>query len=169
MQVDFEPSSQLRLEVRSRKFSLKNMFHRSESCSITNGYFRNSQSLHNPLCCWFRALESKPRLPLSHSDLNIGDDIHKTPWEMFKYWIISCFVKKLLLNACFMPVLRHAPSKSLPFRSVEGRNRFFWIAKQEILISQLPEFSRVDCETKIAKQALFRSQCGHDLARRCTL
>ncbi len=53
----------------------------SESFSITSGYGRNLQNLQNPLGCWFRAL------------------------GVCKYYMISLFVKKLLLNACLMPVL----------------------------------------------------------------
>jgi hypothetical protein len=48
----------------------------SESFSITSGYGRNLQNLQNPLGCWFRAL------------------------GVCKYYMISLFVKKLLLNAC---------------------------------------------------------------------
>ena len=46
------------------------------------------------------------RVSMRHSSLNVGDNITKTAGEVGKYSKISLFVKKMLLNACLMPVLR---------------------------------------------------------------
>jgi hypothetical protein len=42
---------------------------------------------------------------MSHSSSDKKDNITKTAWEVCKYYMISFFVEKLLLNACLMPIL----------------------------------------------------------------
>jgi hypothetical protein len=78
-----------------------------ESFSITNGYVRNQA--HSTFRIHLAADSGhwnwNERVSMSHSSLNNRDNFPKTAWEVCKYYMISLFVKKLLLHACSMSVL----------------------------------------------------------------
>jgi hypothetical protein len=43
---------------------------------------------------------------MSHSILNVRDNILMTAWKVCKYYNLPQFVKELILNDCSMPILR---------------------------------------------------------------
>jgi hypothetical protein len=69
-------------------------------------------------------------------------------------------------------VTRPSPAGVRHFEGAQGRFFFSRLRNKRcfaILISQSIDSPGVDCKTTIAKQSLFRSQRGCDLARLCTL